>query len=365
MKILLLSGYDAASHKRWRDGLVSFCDSHDWTCLSLPPRFFNWRVRGNSLSWAFSERATLERDYDLLIVTSMVDLSALRGFVPALSRLPTLMYFHENQFDYPLSKQKEALSPQALEPQILSLYGALCADQLLFNSNYNRQTFLDGAAALLNKLPDAVPPGLVEQLQARSTVLPVPLESHCYQSNLAVDGTLQILWNHRWEYDKGPERLLLLVNELLTFGVKFRLHVVGQQFRQQPKAFEQLNAKLRAADCGGQWGYVESENEYRQLLRRCHIVLSTALHDFQGLSVLEAVACGCIPLLPNRQAYPEWFGEEHCYPSLLDNSQLEMQQLAARIQQMTADATAPNLDSFSWSKLGPCYEQALQKIACS
>ena len=98
MKILLLSAYDAASHQRWRQELEEFFPEHQWTQLSLPPRYFSWRVRGNSVSWAFSQRTLLTQAYDLVIVTSMVDLSSLRGFVPELARIPTLVYFHENQF---------------------------------------------------------------------------------------------------------------------------------------------------------------------------------------------------------------------------------------------------------------------------
>ncbi len=75
MRILLLSAYDAHSHRRWRQGLVDAFPDWQWTVLTLPPRNFLWRIRGNSLSWAFSERETLEQPYDLVIATSMTDLS--------------------------------------------------------------------------------------------------------------------------------------------------------------------------------------------------------------------------------------------------------------------------------------------------
>ena len=90
MRILLLSAYDAHSHRRWRQGLVAAFPEWQWTVLTLPPRYFSWRVRGNSLSWAFSERETLEQPYDVLIATSMTDLSALKGLVPALASVPSL-----------------------------------------------------------------------------------------------------------------------------------------------------------------------------------------------------------------------------------------------------------------------------------
>nr|WP_297398399.1 DUF3524 domain-containing protein [uncultured Marinobacter sp.] len=70
-RILLLSGYDAASHKRWRDQLTGMFSDYHWHTLALPPRFFRWRIRGNPLTW-LNEPALQER-WDLVIATSMVD----------------------------------------------------------------------------------------------------------------------------------------------------------------------------------------------------------------------------------------------------------------------------------------------------
>ena len=154
MKVLLLSAYDAHSHRRWRRGLVAAFPDWDWTVLALPPRHFSWRVRGNSLSWAFGERHTLEQPYDVIVATSMTDLSALKGLVPSLAGIPTLVYCHENQFAYP--EPPERVPRNA--PKITTLYAMLAADRVLFNSEYNRTTLLDGAGALLAQMPDAVPP---------------------------------------------------------------------------------------------------------------------------------------------------------------------------------------------------------------
>lgn len=137
----LLSAYDALSHQYWRKGLVDKFPEHDWTVLALPVRFFSWRLRSNSLTWAFSERKVLTAGYDLLVCTSMIDLSSLKGMVPELTKIPTLCYFHENQFAYPASEQQSA----SVEPLILNIYTALAADQVLFNSVCNRQTFIEGA----------------------------------------------------------------------------------------------------------------------------------------------------------------------------------------------------------------------------
>ncbi len=44
---------------------------------------------------------------------------------------------------------------------------------------------------------------------------------------------------------------------------------------------------------------------YAQWLWRADILPVTSVHDFFGRSVVEAIYCGCVPLLPHRLAYSE------------------------------------------------------------
>ncbi len=360
MKILLLSAYDAASHRHWREMLVRHFQRDQWTVLRLPPRYFNWRVRGNSLSWAFGERELLSQSYDLVIATSMVDLSSLRGFVPSLVHIPTLVYFHENQFAYPASQQQH----DSIEPQILNLYTALAADRVVFNSDYNRQTFLAGAAALLKKMPDQVPQGLVESLSKVSSILPVPISSSRQKALGNSRAPLQVLWNHRWEYDKAPERLFEALKRVLSSGIELNLHVAGQQFRQLPPVFAEMERYLLESypDVIKQWGFVEDHTEYQQLLASCDVVLSTALHDFQGVAVLEAVAAGCIPLLPNRLCYGEWFSGLYLYDSF-DDLDREADAMATQLRTLVAMKAAgdlpdpPPVDRFAMASLAEDYSR--------
>ncbi|MGB5442776.1 MAG: DUF3524 domain-containing protein [Gammaproteobacteria bacterium] len=366
MRILLLSAYDAHSHRRWRHGLVNAFPGWQWTVLTLPPRNFLWRVRGNSLSWAFSERETLQQPYDLLLATSMTDLSALKGMVPSLAQVPGIVYCHENQFAYPQRREQ-----QGMEAVFVSLYAVLAADRVLFNSDYNRRTFLDGAQALLKKMPDAVPPGVIEHIAARSRILPVPLEEHWFAGAarpLAGDIPFTIVWNHRWEYDKAPERMFAALLKLHEDGVDFRVHVIGQQFREQPPVFAEMRPLLETHI--GVWGMLKSDADYRQLLQQAHVVLSTALHEFQGLAVLEAVASGCIPLVPDRLAYPEFIPAACRYPSYPDDPGRESEVIAGHLQvlvqafQKAALPPPPDLSWLSWPQLRPACEKELSAL-CS
>ncbi|MDI9245082.1 DUF3524 domain-containing protein [Marinobacter sp. CHS3-4] len=324
-RILLLSAYDAGSHQRWREQLVASQPQFEWHVLALPPRFFRWRIRGNALTWL--SEPLLQESWDLLIATSMVDLATLKGFHPHLGRTPCMLYMHENQFAYPDS----GLQHSSAEPQIVNLFSAVAADQVLFNSEWNRDSFLDGAYQFLDKMPDGLPDGLISRLREKSLVLPVPIEDRLFvpREERPDAECPHLLWNHRWEYDKAPERLLLLLDELARLGQDFRLSVVGEQFRQAPEAFEQIRHKY--GDRILNWGYLPDRSGYDQLLKQADFALSTALHDFQGLSVLEAMASGCVAVTPDRLAYREYVPATQRFPSCPDDPEAEAKAAAELI----------------------------------
>ena len=156
--------------------------------------------------------------------------------------------------------------------------------------------------------------------------------------------------------------LLKLHNE----GVDFRVHVIGQQFRKQPPVFAEMHPLLEAHI--GEWGMVESDTEYQKLLQQSHVVLSTSLHEFQGLAVLEAVASGCVPLVPDRLAYPEYIPDEYRYPSYPDDPGQESEVIAAQLKTLAQDhqngalTRPPNLSQLSWSQLRADYEKQIKAL---
>jgi glycosyltransferase involved in cell wall biosynthesis len=297
----------------------------------------------------------------------MTDLSTLRGLVPALTQLPTLVYCHENQFAYPRGRQQ----PVRVESMMVNLYTLLAADRVAFNSGWNRDSCLDGIRGLLGKMPDAVPPGVVAHIAAKSRVLPVPLETDWFTAGtgIASGEPLTIVWNHRWEYDKGPERLFAALLQLQQAGMDFRVHVIGQQFRKQPAVFVAMHARFGAYI--GNWGMVQEMADYRRILQQSDIVLSTALHEFQGLAVQEAVASGCIPLVPDRLSYREYFAAPYRYPSYIDDAEHEGEAIAARILQWRGGEggrglpLVPDLSGLSWARQKPAYAVEMHSLARS
>ncbi|RMD95885.1 MAG: DUF3524 domain-containing protein, partial [Calditrichaeota bacterium] len=98
MNIVFLESYYGGSHKNFLDGLMKYT-SHNIESITLPARFWKWRLRSSALY--FAEQCADElKPYDLLIATDMMNLAefkALTGFTK-----PAIMFFHENQLTYPL-----------------------------------------------------------------------------------------------------------------------------------------------------------------------------------------------------------------------------------------------------------------------
>lgn len=391
MRILLLSAYDALSHRYWREGLVEQFPDYQWTVLALAPRYFNYRVRANPLSWLSEQHSTLSAGYDLIIATSFVDIATLRGLVPALATTPLWLYCHENQFVYPESAQQAEQKLQAdnkrqtihdLEAKMVFLYGCMAADVISFNSAWNRDSAFAGMAELLHRFPEKLDSSVLDSIKSKANIIPVPLQSIDPSQKLSAysgsgnykdkdkdsnrdSQTLSLLWNHRWEYDKGPETLLALVNTLDKNNFNCEINIVGQQFRQIPAAFNKIKQILHESSSltRGLWGYIKSKQQYQQLLQHSNIVISTASHEFQGIAVLEAVQAGCVPLLPNSLAYPEIFTQEYLFAVERD-TQRTANLIYTQLKQWQQSGLplSPEVSDFEWPQQRNIYQRTIESL---
>jgi len=330
--------------------MIAALPEYQFTVQTLPARYFSWRFRGNPLSWLELDLDPLP---DAIIATSMTDIATLKGLHSGLQDVPTMLYFHENQFAYPDSHDATHL----VDRQLTSLYSSLAADRLVFNSDYNRQTFLMGVDDLIKRFPDGVPAGIVQRLETASLVCPVPLDDNWFDQTEETDspGQLNVVWNHRWEHDKGPDLLLEIVERLLITCVPFMMHLLGQRYRQVPETMTKVlellaeNGKLASSE------FVESRDDYQQVLASADIVLSTSGHEFQGLAVLEAAAMGCRPLVPDRLVYPELYPLDFRYASA-DEA------VAKLVLWQESMPTAPDMSQFAWRAQAPVYGRLINEL---
>ncbi|WP_404378005.1 DUF3524 domain-containing protein [Vreelandella aquamarina] len=349
MRVLLLSAYEAVSHRYWASSLMAEVSDVSWTLLSLPPRHFAWRIRGNPLSWWLKEQGTLNQHYDVVLATSMVDIATLVGLFPHLGRARKVVYFHENQFAYPESSEQ---MPQ-VEAKMVNLYAALAADVLVFNTAYNRDSFFEGARRFLKKMPENLPAAKpLERLRHKARVMPVPL-TPSGSAAVANANPRRLIWNHRWEYDKNPDDFFSVLFRLSEQRVPFELAVVGQQFRDVPPVFAEAQTRLAAhLIC---WG-PQPEAEYHALLNGGGVVVSTTWHEFQGLAMMEAAQRGATPLVPDRLCFPELYPAAYRY----DGTQEGLyQRLKGWLLNPASQPALLDTQAWQWPQWRDAYRQLL------
>ena len=302
MKILLLEAYYGGSHRLWADQLSQY-SKHEIQVLGLSARHWKWRMEGGAIALS-QQLKELSSKPDLLLATSMLDLSFLKSNLPkGWENIPTIYYMHENQLSYPQSDHDtDKIHQRDFHYGMIQFKSMLVADKVCFNSAYNKRIFFEELDSLLSRLPDHSPTELMEQVKQESMVLHLGIRDT--KQTRADQNQAVILWNHRWEYDKNPntffDALIRLKDE-----VSFKLIVLGSSSRNYPEVFDRAKEALSGNIM--HWGYAETDKDYLSLLNSADILPVTSHQEFFGISIMEAILAGATPLLPNRLVYPEHF----------------------------------------------------------
>jgi len=362
MRVLALEPYHGGSHRAFLEGFARE-SRHDLTVLGLPPRSWKWRMRHAAVT--FARAPEVRERHDVVLATSMLDLAPWRGLAPAsAARLPVLLYFHENQLTYPARHDRE----RDLHFAYTHFTSCLAADAIAFNSAFHRDAFLEALEGFLGRMPDHRHRDELAGIRERATVIPPGCDPIEPGPARPPDRPLTILWAARWEHDKNPEDFFAALRILAARGVPFRLNVIGESFHERPAIFEEARAEF--ADRIDTWGFRETREEYLDVLRASDVVVSTATHEFFGISVVEAVLAGCVPLLPDRLAYPEVLDvEEHPgRRTFLHDGSVE--DLANRLESSLdspvsdiADLRADLARRFGWATVAPRLDAALERVA--
>jgi glycosyltransferase involved in cell wall biosynthesis len=379
MNLWLIEPYYTGSHQAWADGYRAH-SRHSVRLLTLPGRFWKWRMQGGAVTLARKASALGELP-DLILASDMLNLPVFlalgegNSFVagrqagePALLRrgglasVPVVLYFHENQLTYPLQPREK----RDLHYGFINFVSALRADAVLFNSTYHRQEFLDDLPRLLNHFPDYSELWAIEALRVKSQVLPLGLDlarldAHRPESFHA--GRPLLLWNHRWEYDKDPSTFFRAAYTLADEGLDFGLILLGESFRNQPEEF--LEARRRLPERIIHFGYAGDFGGYARLLWQADVVVSTALHDFFGAAVVEACYCGCFPILPHRLSYPELIPPEHtaaCFYEDLDGLLDRLRHALLHVEEIRTLSLRQQMAQFDWRYLAPRYDSLFEEV---
>ena len=164
------------------------------------------------------------------------------------------------------------------------------ADRVLFNSAYNQRTFLQNLKQVIKNLPPDQKSGfslkqLENKISTKSKVIYYPLivpsisEEQKNRKKMKENEKIHILWNHRWEWDKNPSSFFNSLIELIDKKIPFIVSVIGESFGEIPDCFLTCKKILEEGGFVFKWGFLESKEEYFDLLSQCDIVVSTAIHE--------------------------------------------------------------------------------------
>jgi len=377
MSILLIAPYFGGSHRAWAEGYVRH-SSHSVELLTLPARFWKWRMHGGAATLADLLRRREGPRPDLVLATDMVNLPAFLGLTRSeLAGVPVVLYCHENQLTYPL----QAGEKRDLAYPMINWLSMLAADRVLFNSHFHRDSWFRALPNMLKHFPDCSHLPLIPGVQAKAQVLPVGVDLRALEG-AAPDGATHgtssgvgssddcgspplILWNQRWEYDKNPATFFRALDELAERDLPFRVALAGSNVRQQPEEFDA--ARKRLGERVVQFGRADRDT-YRQLLWEAEIVVSTAFHEFFGIAVVEAIYCRTFPVLPRRLAYPELLTEEARALCLYEDSEGLVTKLTWALThpaaaRQIAGRLASSVARFDWREMAPVYDAVMSDVA--
>lgn len=361
MNILLIEPYYGGSHRAWADGYRS-ASAHTVDLLTLPAQFWKWRMQGGGVTLA---RLYRERDLrpDVILASDMFNLATFRALTHDLTGdVPTVLYFHENQLTYPQNERQA----HGWRYGFINYVSALAADRVFFNSPFHQHVFFENLPRMLKHFGDFNELETIDVLQARSEVLPLGLDLRRFDVHQPAETTDDapplILWNHRWEEDKNPKAFFAALYGLVKRDVPFRVALAGENFRQQPEEFDAARQKL--GDRLVQYGHVASFADYARLVWEADYIASTAYQDFFGISVVEAIYCGCVPLLPFRLNYPDLIPLEKQADCLFRrNSLLPLLQRHLRGDvAIDVESLRAHVARFDWLEMAPIYDRVLAAL---
>lgn len=357
-KILLVEPFFSGSHKSWALQFQAN-SSHDIEILSLPGKFWKWRMYGGAYTLA-EEYLKLDQEPDIILATDMIDLATFVALIRhKLTKAKIYLYFHENQLEYPWQEDGEDKTlKRDLHYGFKNYTSALVADKILFNSDHNRRSFYGHLRKILKAMPDCKHK-TVDDLDKKSVILPIGihLNHHDVQVDLPYTGQAPlILWNHRWEFDKNPDDFFKALITLRQEGLDFKLALLGEVYKNAPDSLKHALDYFKEDVLVT--GFMTKET-YSSWLQAADILPVTSYHDFFGISVMEAIYMNTYPLLPNRLTYPDLY-------HIKDNPEIfydTYEELVDKLRQAIVMSDRPTYRhlclKYDWEKIIDLYDRSM------
>jgi glycosyltransferase involved in cell wall biosynthesis len=340
---------------------LSAHSKHDVDIVAMPGENWRWRMLGAALY--IVDKVPLLEKYDGIIVTDLFNLADFKALAGSLCP-PVLAYFHENQLTYPQPPGDKG----AFQLGIINITTALVADMVVFNSKMHKDAFLNAVPEFLKRGHDWEPKRIADKIREKADVL-YPGITLPFDRDVDAEKHTNpplIIWNHRWEFDKNCEMFFSVLEKIDNMGLDFNLAIMGENFGRIPEEFKEAEKKFKEKIL--QFGYLPLREEYEKWLKRGGIIISTAIQENFGISVIEAMLMGCVPLLPDRLSYPEILPEEFHEHFLYKNRNDLIEKLFLIISdykryEEIQSMLAKKMTSFLWENVISGYDRALERLA--
>jgi hypothetical protein len=288
LRILALEPYFGGLRKQVLQCMMQH-SHHEWTLLKLPARRVERRLAAASRWFAeIIQRDHLDQDCDLLFTGEMLNVAELLRAVPRLSRCASVVYFQDNQLP------AEAKDDRDSQLDFVNINNAMGATEIWFNSQWHLDTFLERAAALIQRQPDLAGANPISELRAKSQVVLPPTDLLRCGKVLEKNPDLK----------KEPRSLLvdtrntsipLLVKclQLLIQRDKtMTFFIVGSQ-RGIPESIPRVAVDGR------------DEAAQLQALHRSMVYLSLRYGSTTDELLLSSIASDCYPVVPDAGIFAE------------------------------------------------------------
>ncbi len=298
MQIMAIESFDRGSHRQFREILTRH-SQHHWRWAANASTPWKWAMRAGGLSASMDESPNAE----ILFCTSLIDVAVTRiRFESKIGkRIPTVLYMHENQAEYPGDPERNP-DPRDIQFALTNLNSIFAADLVLWNSRWNLESFIGRIVDVLQHCRGLAFEDLEGEIRQRSNVAwcPVEVPDPTLPCPIQQDNVPLVVWPHRHEHDKGPDQLLELARSHRE--LKCRWALLGERFDRVPESIQIFREEF--AESIVYDGY-PNRDIYESILGAADWVCSTARHEFFGLSVVEAMFAGCLPWVPAGLSYRE------------------------------------------------------------
>lgn len=365
MRVMLVEPWLTGSHQAWAEGFAAR-SAHEVHVVAHDGAYWRWRLRGGAVTLAEAAAALVAEHGrpDVVLASSMLDVPAFCGHARAwMGETPIALFLHESQ------SARAALTGEPLDDDIAyrNWTSMVAADHVFVNSAFHRDALFGALPELLAEPPDQRHDHLLDEVRGRTSLLPVGVDVGAVRNarDSSDAGAPIVLWSHRWDHDKAPELFFRALRRLDHEGVAFRVALAGANARSDPREFidaeERFGARLVHA------GHLPRA-EYIELLGRSAVVVSTAVHEFFGVAMVEAMAAGAVPLLPRSLSYPEIVPDRYHHDVLYDAYGDMVRRLRLVLEDLPGARTAveglaASMDRFDWAVLAPAYDEALEGVA--